>query len=494
MLAVVRASKEWYSKKRTGVDMLDVAVGQVIHGHKVLERIGGGAYGEVWRAEYMGHPVALKTFTRGRRPANLRRELFAQYALGRLEGAEARWFPRVDHIDLGAEPPYMRMELIEGTPLEHLLANPTLSLEERLAVGEKVLEALAVIHAHDFMHGDLSPLNIIVTPDRSVRLIDVGYGALFEDAADITVSTSAEDATAGVASPLYSAPERFKNGPADGCGRPSDVFSFGKLLYRMITGEQPFVVKPVSLKFRALGARWDDFIFKCLEERPEARFADAGAALAEYRRISRFDPAPGEYRAECAECGSAQSIPGGWAGERFDCRRCARTLEVLFYDDVSRYATAAVVAPVARPQPPPILFLEEEAGPRAKKFCLGCGGEMRPEARKCRHCGAWVEDQARRVIEAARREPGPAGMTMRSYVLPAVVSFLGFFLFWVPGALLTWYFLEDARRVERVSGRSPRGIWALRTMMGVLVYLPFFAAVAVTGVGLLGALLLALVR
>ena len=418
------------------MDMQDVAAGQVIHGHTLVERIGGGGYGEVWHAEFMGHPVALKIFSRGRRPANLQRELFAQYALGRLEGAEARWFPRIDHIDLDAEPPFMRMELIEGAPLEELLANPALSLEERLGVGERVLEALAVVHAHDFVHGDLSPHNVMVTPDRSVRLIDVGYGALFEDAADIAVSTSAEDAPSGVASPLYSAPERFKNGPAGGCGKPSDLFSFGKLLYRMITGEQPFVIKPVSLKFRALGTRWDDFIFKCLEERPEARFADAGAALAEYRRICRFELAPGEYRAECAECGAAQSIPGGWAGERFDCRRCARTLEVLFYDDASRYATTALVAP-ARPD---IQFIEEEPSARTKKFCLKCGGEMRPEARKCRHCGGWVEDQARRVIEAQRVQRPPAPRP-RSFVVPAVLSFLGFFLFWVPGAVLTWYFL-----------------------------------------------------
>src|SRR5947207_13736593 len=104
--------------------MQDVAVGQVIHGHKLVERIGGGGYGEVWLAEFMGHPVALKIFTRGRRPANLRRELFAQYALGHLEGPDARWFPRVDHIDLDAQPPFMRMELIEGSPLEALLVNP----------------------------------------------------------------------------------------------------------------------------------------------------------------------------------------------------------------------------------------------------------------------------------------------------------------------------------------------------------------------------------
>jgi serine/threonine protein kinase len=375
--------------------MRDVANGQVIHGHKLLAKLGEGAYGEVWSAEYLGHPVALKIFNRGRRPAHLRRELFAQYALGRLEGDEARWFPRIDHIDLDADPPYVRMELIEGESLEQLLANPALSLEERLGIGEKILEALAVVHRHDFVHGDLSPQNVLVAHDRSVRLIDVGFGALFEESADIAMSTSAEDAPTGVASPLYSAPERFRAAPMEGCGKPSDIFSFGKLLYRLITGDQPFVIKPVSLKFRALGTKWDDFLFKCLEERPEARFEDAAQALAEFRRICRFELAPGEYRAECAECGAAQSIPGGWAGERFDCRRCSKKLEVLFYDDTSRYATTAVVAPPSRPEPPPIQFIDEDTDVplrqgyggqvRARTFCPKCGREIRPGMKKCRH-------------------------------------------------------------------------------------------------------------
>jgi hypothetical protein len=441
----------------------------------------------------LGHPVALKVFTGGRRPAHLRRELFAQYALGRLEGAESRWFPRVDHIDLDAEPPYMRMELIEGEPLERLLANPALSLEERLGIAEKILEALAVVHRHDFVHGDLSPQNVLVAPDRSVRLIDVGFGALFEDGADIAVSTSAEDAPTGVASPLYSAPERFKPAPMEGCGKPSDIFSFGKLLYRLITGEQPFVIKPVSLKFRALGTKWDDFLFKCLEERPEARFADAAQALAEFRRICRFELVPGEYRAECAECGAAQSIPGGWAGERFDCRRCSKKLEVLFYDDTSRYATTAVVAAPPRPEPPPILFIEEETSVRARTFCLKCGGEIRPEAKKCRHCGVWVQEEARRVLEAVRREP-PIARPARSYVAPAVVTFFAYFLFWFPGAILNWYFLDDARRAEHSEGRRFPGVGALRLMMWLLVYLPFLTVCVLVVFALFGGLLLALIR
>ena len=84
--------------------MQDLAVGRAIHGHKLLEKVGRGHYGEVWRAEYLGQEVALKIFTGDRKPAHLRREVFAQYALGRIDGPEGRWFPRVDHLDLDAAP------------------------------------------------------------------------------------------------------------------------------------------------------------------------------------------------------------------------------------------------------------------------------------------------------------------------------------------------------------------------------------------------------
>jgi len=470
--------------------MRDVAEKKVVHGHRLREKLGEGLYGEVWRAEHGGREVALKLFNRGRRPAHLKRELFAQVALGRLEGEDARWFPRIDHLDLDADPPYVRMELIDGTPLETLLANPSLPLDERLEIGRKILRALGVVHARDFVHGDLSPLNVLVTAERDVRLIDVGFGALVQDSADIALSTTGEDRDSGVASPLYSAPERFKSAAMEGCGKPSDIFSFGKLLYRLISGEQPFVIKPVSLKFRVLGKSWDDFIFRCLEERPEARFPDAAAALAEYGRIYRPEPAPGEYRAECPECRASQSIPGGWAGERFDCRGCARPIEVLFYDDGSRHAATALVT-ADDPGVPPILFLDRDAeSPRARKFCPSCGGEMKVQAKKCRHCGAWADEEARRLLEARRRESSP--VAERSFLPAALVTLLGYVLFWVPGAILNWYFLGEARRAARASGRTPPGAEALRVLLWVFVYLPIAGLAAALLLGLVASVVVAL--
>jgi len=465
--------------------MQDLAAGGTIHGHKLLEKVGRGHYGEVWRAEYMDHEVALKIFTGDRKPAHLRREVFAQYALGRLEGQEGRWFPRVEHLDLDADPPFLRMEFIEGSPLEELLSNPALSLDERLSIGEQILRALAAVHQHDFVHGDLSPLNVLVTLSREVRLIDVGYGALFDTSADVALSTTTEDQPAGVASPLYSAPERFKL-DAGGLGKPSDIFSFGKLLYHMITGEQPFVIKPVSLKFRALGAKWDDFVFKCLEEKPEDRFADGAAALAEYRRIFRPALAAGEYRAECPECHAAQSIPGGWAGERYDCRGCGRRLEVLFYDDASRYATTALLTGADAAAPPAIQFLDVQTDARTKKFCPACGGEMKVEAKKCRHCGTWADEKAKEIVAS---KPAPRAAEPPSYLMAAAFTFVGYFFFWIPGLVLNAYFLDGARRVARETGREPAGLGVLRALLILFVYVPLAIVGALAMLVVVGSLI-----
>jgi len=79
---------------------------------------------------------------------------------------------------------------LRARPSRTFSRRSSLSLDERLSIGEQILRALAAVHAHDFVHGDLSPLNVLVTASRDVRLIDVGYGALFDASADVALSTT----------------------------------------------------------------------------------------------------------------------------------------------------------------------------------------------------------------------------------------------------------------------------------------------------------------
>lgn len=451
-----------------------------MNGHRLIEKIGGGAFGEVWRAEADGRLVAVKILRR--RPRS--REVLAQVALGRLDGPDARHFPRVEAVDLESDPSWLRMELVEGPPLEDVLGG--LSLVQRLDFGLKLLEALDAVHRHGFVHGDLSPKNVLVAAG-GVKLIDVGFGKLFDDGADPVPSGTAEEADRfGVASPLYAAPERFRSEFLDGCAKSSDVFSFGKILYRLVTGESPHAVKPLSHKFPALGAAWDELLFRCLEEKPQDRFADAGAALAAYRAVYKPEPAEGEYRVACPQCRGSATIPGGWAGERFDCRMCGAQLEVLFYDETSREATVEVQIAFVGPE---IEFLETQspvapagtgAGGRSgkpQKKCPACAEPIVAEARKCKHCGVWLEPPPRAVAPP------------RSFVGSAWMTFLAYGLFWLPGAILNCLFLADARAAQRETGRAPEGLFALQLMAWLGVYLPLGALALMIVVGIFGAII-----
>ncbi|MEK7865043.1 MAG: serine/threonine-protein kinase [Planctomycetota bacterium] len=268
---------------------LNLQPGQVVQGQTLVEKLGEGGFGEVWRAEYYGQAVAVKFFHRSDRLEGSRRESIAQYVLGRLKHEDGgRFFPRVEHFDLDATPPYMRMELIEGKSLNHHFTKQAqFELGKALRVAENLLAGMVVIHDLGFVHGDLSASNVLVQPDEKVKLIDVGYGVLFQESQDLARSTAMTmGVSVGAATPLYSAPERFTpEFLSPDVGKRTDIYSFGKLLYQMLTWESPGTVKPVSRKVTSLGAAWDDFIFQCVSDRPQERFADARAALAAYQEL-----------------------------------------------------------------------------------------------------------------------------------------------------------------------------------------------------------------
>ncbi|HEY3225913.1 MAG TPA: hypothetical protein VGK61_02820, partial [Planctomycetota bacterium] len=176
------------------------------------------------------------------------------------------------------------------------------------------------------------------------------------------------------------------------------------------------------------------------------------------------------------------------------------TLEVLFYDEAGRHASTAVIVEAPAPGSPDVEFLEDpdpaEADGRARKFCPSCGRRIWVEARKCRHCGVWVDEAARELVAARERERGrereEASLRRRRFVVPAIATFLAYFLFWVPGVLLNWEYLREAELVRRVTNVSPPGHGALKVMMVFFTWLPLGLIAGIFGTALLSGVLQAL--
>jgi serine/threonine protein kinase len=435
--------------------MRNLAPGDVFEGHTLVRKIGEGGYGEVWQADYYGTSVALKLFTKGGRVSHIRNEAIAQYKLGRLHGEDARFFPRVEHIQVDGEIPYMRMELIEGMPLEQFVRTKSgLELGERLDLAAAVLEALAVVHRSQLVHGDLSPANVIVTDDRGIKLIDVGFGAVF--GGDQVRSSVSDEAPLGVAAPMYASPERFRMSFRD-CGKPADVYSFGKLLYFVLTGEEPLAIKPLSKRFAELDSTWDEFIYRCIENDPARRFEDAAQAR---EAMVRLRETPTGFIAECLTCRAATLIPEQWLGQEFVCRSCGARMEVLYFDVEAGRAevrlsdeTFTVSAPAEAP---------------AVSTCPGCGNPVPRGRSRCGSCST----RRRTVLRDLATRPQPTPGPIPDYTDRAVLAFLLLFLFWLPGAVATTVFLAQAKEVARVTGVRPSGMDVLEGMMWIFVYVP----------------------
>lgn len=462
--------------------------GEMLAGHRLLERVGEGHYGEVWKAEFEGRRVAMKVFSRPYKLSNVRRETLAQYALGRLPMPDARFFPRVEHVDLEARPAYARMEYVEGLPLEQVITNPAIPLAARLDIGEQILKALAIVHANGFVHGDLSPMNVIVATrgdERTIKLIDVGFGAMLDDdeRAELSRSDSSERPM-GVASPFYAAPERFKSDFLAGCGKASDIFAFGKILYRLITGESPFVVKPVTLKFPALGGAWDEFIFRCVEDRPEARFADGLDALTAFTRLAKPERSARPYRTECPSCNGSMEVSAAAPGDRLTCLACGAGMEILFLDESTGYASAADLVPT--------LASADVVCEEAVKFCPSCGERIAIASQKCRSCGVWVDEYARDLERRARERVRAAeveGLRNKDFYAEAFVTLLGYPLCWLPGLIMNVHYLGKATEAQKLLGRPVAGAGLLQAMLWLFFYMPLLFLGGMVGFGLIASLL-----
>jgi serine/threonine protein kinase len=221
-----------------------LASGTRLGSYEVLAPIGAGGMGEVYRARdrRLGREVAIKilpeAFASDRdRMARFQREAHVLASLNHPHIAAIYGLEESDTTRA------LVLELVEGPTLQERIASGALPLDDALEIAKQIAEALEYAHEHGIVHRDLKPANIKLTKDGAVRVLDFGLAkALSDDSPSPEVSNSptlsAVATRAGVilGTAAYMSPEQAKGKTAD---RRSDIWSFGVVLYEMLTGLRP---------------------------------------------------------------------------------------------------------------------------------------------------------------------------------------------------------------------------------------------------------------
>jgi eukaryotic-like serine/threonine-protein kinase len=279
-------------------------IGQTLSHYRILERIGAGGMGVVYRAEdtRLGRTVALKLL-----PDSLAED---REALERFR-REARAASALNHPhictmhDVGQEGgrPFLVMEHLEGETLRDRLRASPVALEELLEWGIQIADALDAAHRRGIVHRDIKPANLFIAEGGQAKVLDFGVAkwgpGLGEDLTTASAEGGMTTPGAAVGTVAYMAPEQARGAKVDG---RADVWSLGAVLYEMATGRMPFTgaapgaiysailnetPKPVQELNAGIPEGLEAVIGRCLEKDRELRYQSAGEVRAELKRIKR---------------------------------------------------------------------------------------------------------------------------------------------------------------------------------------------------------------
>jgi serine/threonine protein kinase len=268
-------------------------IGQMFDHYRVVEALGEGGMGIVFKAldTHLDRFVALKTLHTRLAANDDRKKRFAQEA----KSASALNHPSIIHIyDIGAanEVDFIAMEYVQGKTLDQLIGPKGLPARETLQYAIQVADALDAAHNAGIIHRDLKPANIMITERGLVKVLDFGLAKLTERAAttdprpEQTVSLRLTNTMDGslVGTPAYMSPEQAEGAVLDG---RSDIFSFGLILYQMVTGRMAFEggstvsvltqilrddPKPPSSVSGQVPGELERIILRCLRKDPARRY------------------------------------------------------------------------------------------------------------------------------------------------------------------------------------------------------------------------------
>jgi eukaryotic-like serine/threonine-protein kinase len=397
-----------------------LAAGTKLGPYEVIAPLGAGGMGEVYRARdtRLGREVAIKVLPTDRLSDPVRRARFVQ---------EARAASALNHsnivtiyeIESAEGIDFIVMELVHGKTLDALIPRAGMRLGEALRIAIPLADALAAAHAAGIVHRDLKPANVMVTPEGVAKILDFGLAKLTQaDNAgedDTTLDAQARLSRPGTVAgtPAYMSPEQATGGAVDA---RSDVFSFGAVLYEMVTGRRPFgggssaemlaallKVQPTapSELVPELPKELERIVLRCLKKEPARRFQNMLDVKVELQEVKE-------------ESDSQATTPAGAATAK---RRSQRRWMAWAAAGVLVLAAAAAVTlwRLRRPELPPSTLVKLSS----ERFAGG--GSFSPDGAQIAYTSAgedginwdiWLkivgEPEARRLTTDPARETDPS--------------------------------------------------------------------------------------